>query len=81
MLVKDSGYGEPLQGWLALRPEHLGVNVAEHWKDGSFEMTSHGETRLVRSGAFHEYAKMLEQYTHRKLTYDYDMLNALGGLL
>ena len=81
MLVKDSGYGEPLQGWLSLRPEHLGVNVAEHWKDGSFEMTRHGETHLVRSGAFHEYAKMIEQYTHRSMTYDYDMLNALGGLL
>ena len=79
MLVQDSGYGEPLKGWLSLQRQHL--IPGEHWKDGSLEVDRHSHTRVVRSATFHEYAKLVEQYSYRQMTYDHDVINALTGLL
>jgi hypothetical protein len=38
-------------------------------------------THLVRSETFKQYAKLIEEYTHRRLTNDSDVLNALEDLL
>ena len=60
MLVKDSGYGQPLPGRLSLTPQHLGIDIAhENWRDGSLESNRFGETKLVRCARFHEYSKMV----------------------
>lgn len=81
MTVEESGYTHPPLDWLALKPQYLGVDVDQYWIDGSIDTTRYGTTRLVRSGTFNEYAKMLEQYTSRTLSYTSDVLNALAGLL
>ncbi|KAK3671313.1 hypothetical protein LTR78_008773 [Recurvomyces mirabilis] len=81
MLAQDCGYETPELDWLALKPQHLGVGVDTHWKDGSFEITRHGRTHLVRSATFSEYARVVAQYTQRSMSYESDAVNALAGLL
>ena len=81
MTVEDSGVPyKPLQ-WLSLKPRHLGVDTGRHWRDGTIEITRHGVMRIVRSATFREYVKMIEQYTHREMSYQSDILNAFAGLL
>ena len=81
MTVEDSGVPyRPLQ-WLSLKPRHLGVDTGRNWRDGAVETTRHGVMRIVRSATFVEYVKMIEQYTHREMTYQSDALNAFAGLL
>ena len=81
MSVEDSGIPYKPLSWLSLRPRYLGVDTGTTWIDGSTETTRHGSTRLVRSATFGEYAKMIEQYTHRHMSYQSDVLNAAAGLL
>ena len=81
MPVADTGYEYDPLDWLNLKPAYLGIGTEEHWKDGSLEVTRHGLTHVVRSGTFAEYARMIEQYSSRKITYDSDAINALAGLL
>ena len=40
-----------------------------------------GSSRLMRPRLFAEYTRLVEQYTHRHMTYSYDALNAIEGLL
>ncbi|CAF9941764.1 hypothetical protein IMSHALPRED_002885 [Imshaugia aleurites] len=81
MSVADSGVPyQPLQ-WLSLKPQHMGVDTGSKWIDGSTEITRHGATRLVRSAVFAEYTKAIEEYTHREISYQSDVLNAFAGLL
>lgn len=80
MTVADSDVPyTPLQ-WLSLKPRYMGVGTGRTWVDGSIERTRHGATRLVRSATFAEYAKMIEQYTHRYMSYQQDILNAFAGI-
>lgn len=81
MPVEQSGYDHRPLLWLDLKPQHLGIGVDSHWRNGSLEMTRHGFTHVVRSGVFAEYAKMIAQYTQRTITYESDAVNALAGLL
>lgn len=81
MTAEESGYNHPPLDWLALKPQYLGVDVDQYWVDGSIDRTRYGTTRLVRSGTFNEYTKMVEQYTGRTLSYTSDLLNAPAGLL
>lgn len=81
MSVQDSGIPyQPLQ-WLSLKPQHMGVDIDSKWIDGSIEITRYGATRLVRSAVFAEYTRAIEEYTHREISYESDVLNALTGLL
>ena len=81
MTVADSGVPyTPLQ-WLSLKPRYLGVDAGRNWIDGSIEITRHGATQLVRSATFAEYIKAIEQYTHREMSYQSDILNAFAGLV
>ena len=77
----DSGHSHPPLDWLDLKPQYLGIGTDPHWKDGSLERTRHGLTHVVRSGTFAEYARMIEQYSTRKMSYESDAVNALAGLL
>lgn len=80
MTVADSGVPyTPLQ-WLSLKPRYMGVGTGRTWVDGSIERTRHSATRLVRSATFAEYAKTIEQYTHRHMSYQEDILNAFAGI-
>ena len=81
MSVVDSGVPYlPLQ-WLSLKPQYTGVNTGSKWIDGSTEITRYGATRLVRSAVFAEYTRVIEEYTHREISYESDVLNAFAGLL
>lgn len=81
MPVEGSGYPvQPLQ-WLSLRPQYFGDVPNSHWQDGSFVKNRHGFTHVVRSGTFAEYAKVIAQYTGRKMSLESDAVNALAGLL
>ena len=81
MSVQDSGVPyQPLQ-WLSLKPQHMGVDTGSKWIDGSTEITRYGATRLVRSAVFAEYTRAIEEYTHREISYESDVLNAFAGLL
>ena len=81
MSVQDSGVPyQPLQ-WLSLKPQHMGVDTGSKWIDRSIEITRYGATRLVRSAVFAEYTRAIEEYTHREISYESDVLNAFAGLL
>ena len=81
MSVADSGVPYPPLQWLSLKPQHMGVDTGSKWIDGSTEITRHGATRLVRSAVFAEYTRAIEEYTHREISYQSDVLNAFAGLL
>ena len=81
MSIADSGLPYPPLQWLSLKPQHMGVNTGIKWIDGSTEITRHGTTRLVRSAVFAEYTRVIEEYTHREISYQSDVLNAFAGLL
>ena len=59
----------------------MGVDTGSKWIDGSTEITRYGATRLVRSVVFAEYTRAIEEYTHREISYESDVLNAFAGLL
>ena len=80
MSVEDSGVPYPQLQWLSLRPQHMGVDTGSKI-DRSTETTRYGATRLVRSAVFAEYTKVIEEYTHREISYESDVLNAFAGLL
>lgn len=81
MSIVDSGVPYPPLQWLSLRPQHMGVDTGSKWIDGSTEITRYGATRLVRSAVFAEYTRVIEEYTHREISYESDVLNAFAGLL
>ena len=81
MSVEDSGVPYPPLQWLSLKPQHMGLDTGSKWVDGSTEITRHGATRLVRSVVFAEYTRAIEEYTHREISYESDVLNAFAGLL
>ena len=81
MPAAETGYEQVEVPWLDLKPQYLGVGTESYWRDGSTEVTRHGLTHVVRSGTFSEYARMIEQYSPRKITYESDAINALAGLL
>jgi len=78
MPASDKGIPYPLLPWLTLRKQLLG---SEGKIDGSIMILPDGTTSVVRSETFRQYAHLVSQYTHRSLTNDGDILNALGGLL
>ena len=67
--------------WLSIKPQYLGLNARKGYVDGSITKSRDGRTIVVRSGTFTEYVKVIEQYTHRDMTYPDDVLGALAGLL
>ncbi|MCJ1384682.1 hypothetical protein MMC17_007800 [Xylographa soralifera] len=81
MTVEDSNVPYARLQWLSLKPRYLGVDTGRDWIDGSVEITRHGATQLVRSATFAEYVKAVEQYTHRQMSYQSDILNASAGLM
>ncbi|MCJ1315715.1 hypothetical protein MMC15_001035 [Xylographa vitiligo] len=81
MTVEDSNVPYTRLQWLSLKPRYLGVDTGRDWIDGSVEITRHGATQLVRSATFAEYVKAVEQYTHRQMSYQSDILNASAGLM
>ena len=78
MVAADKGVTYPPLRWLTLRKQLLG---SEGKVDGSIMVFPDQTTHIVRSETFKQYAQLVEQYTHRQLTNDGDILNALGGLL
>lgn len=81
MPAEQSGYDHRPMPWLDLQPQHLGVRVDTHGRNGSLGVTRHGFTHVVRTAVFAEYAKMLAQYTQRTMTFESDAINVLTGLL
>lgn len=81
MAVEDKGEEYTPLYWLSLKPQYLGVNTRVGYVDGSIEVTRERITRIVRSGTFNEYSRLIEEYSQRQITYTHDVLNALAGLL
>lgn len=73
----------PLQA-LTLKPSWFsgsgGTGKNTIWVDGSLETNRFGMTHLMRSGRFSEYIKAVQQYKHRQLTHQDDILDAFAGL-
>ncbi|KAE9368255.1 HET-domain-containing protein [Stipitochalara longipes BDJ] len=81
MRNEDSGGTvKPLE-WLNLKPKFFDRGTHSHWIDGSLKKDRHGRTHIVRSGTFAEYTKVIEEYTHRQLSFKYDIIRALEGML
>ncbi|GAB7351892.1 hypothetical protein MBLNU459_g2435t1 [Dothideomycetes sp. NU459] len=80
MPVADSGCPHTPLEWLGLKPRYLGVDTAKTWVDGNIEISRHETTHIVRSGTFAEYAKVIEEYTHRRMSFETDVIDALAGL-
>lgn len=81
MTAEDKGGVYTPLKWLSLKPQYLGLNTRAGYVDGSIEVTRERITRIVRSGTFNEYARLVEEYSHRQITYARDVLKALAGLL
>ena len=75
MPAADTGTAYQPLNWLTLEKQSL-TKV-----DGSIMMFPDESFHLVRSKTFQQYAMLLGQYSHRQMTNDGDILNALGGLL
>ncbi|MCJ1334478.1 hypothetical protein MMC10_011190 [Thelotrema lepadinum] len=80
MPIEMSGIPCPQLRFSQLTRQAVGENRNRNWMDGSIEISRHGETKLVRSATFAEYTKSIEQYTHRQLSFQSDILNAFAGL-
>ena len=78
MPAADTGAPYKPLRWLTLRKQYL---AGDGKIDGSIMIFPDQSTHIVRSETFKQYAKLLTQYTHRQMTNDGDILNALGGLL
>jgi hypothetical protein len=81
MTSDESGREPEPFPWLSIKPQHLGINARKGYIDGSIVRGRDGGTEIVRSAAFTEYVKIVEEYTHRKITNPSDILLALDGLL
>lgn len=81
MTAEDKGAQYTPLKWLSLKPQYLGFNTRAGYVDGSIEVTRENIIRIVRSGTFNEYSRLVEEYSHRQITYSHDVLNALAGLL
>jgi hypothetical protein len=81
MTADDSGHYQEPWMWLSLKPQYFGRGTPEGWVDGSTVMTRDGNTHVVRSATFTQYAGVVQEYTQRQLTYAKDMLLALSGLM
>ena len=81
MTADDKGEDYTPLKWLSLKPQYLGLNTRAGYVDGSIEVTREKITRIVRSGTFNEYSRLIEEYSQRQITYSHDVLNALAGLL
>jgi hypothetical protein len=80
MTVADSGVDYNSLQWLSIDPRAGDNSRQGVFLDDSTERTRHGTTRLVRSTRFAEYAKAVEEYTHRQMSNSADILNAFAGL-
>jgi hypothetical protein len=80
MTVADSGVNYNSLQWLSIDPRAGDASRQGVFLDDSTERTRHGTTRLVRSTRFAEYAKAVEEYTHRQMSNLADILNAFAGL-
>ena len=78
MMATDKRDHYPSLSWFSLRKRHSGKGSKI---DGSIMVFRDKTTHLLRSETFKQYAKLIEEYTHRRLTNDSDVLNALQGLL
>lgn len=80
MTVADSGVNYNSLQWLSLHPRSGDDPTPGVFFDGSIERTRYGTTHLVRSARFVEYAKAVEEYTHRQMSHQTNILNAFAGL-
>lgn len=78
MPAVDTGVPYKPLRWLSLEKQYL---ASDGKIDGSIMIFPDQSTHIIRSETFKQYAKLLSQYTHRQMTNDGDILNALGGLL
>ena len=68
--------------WLNIKPQQLGVKTPKDgYADSSLHMLHDGTTHVMRSGAFKEYAQLVQQYSRRQLSHDAEILDAIAGLL
>jgi hypothetical protein len=78
MPAMDTGMPYKPLRWLTLRKQYL---ASDGKIDGSIMIFPNQSTHIVRSETFKQYARLLAQYTHRQMTNEGDVLNALAGLL
>ena len=76
MTEEDSGLRQAEIGWLTLPEQLSSVSV-----NFQIKALPDGSSRLIRPKLFKEYVKLVEQYTHRRMTLPEDILNAIQGLL
>lgn len=68
--------------WLNIKPQQLGVKMPKDaYSDCSLRKLHDGTTHVMRSGAFKEYAQLVQQYSRRQLSHDAEILCAIAGLL
>lgn len=75
MTAKDAGSGPPQIGWLSLPEDEVASATS------TISRTPDGSSRILRSPVFEQYCSLIQQYTHRQMTFANDALNAIGGLM
>jgi hypothetical protein len=81
MTAADTGKAPESFPWLSIKPQYFGINARRGYIDGSIVRSRDGGTEIVRSATFTEYVKVVEEYTHRQITHQSDILKAVSGLL
>lgn len=67
--------------WLNIKPQQLGVlTPKDGYADCSLRKLDDGTTHVMRSSTFKEYAQLVQQYSSRQISYDFEILNAVAGL-
>lgn len=75
MTAKDAGSGPPQIGWLSL-PEDEVTSATS-----TISKSPDGSSHILRSPVFEQYCSLIQQYTHRQMSFSNDALNAIGGLM
>lgn len=75
--------GEELESYssLSIKPQHLGQKkTAESYLNCSVEQLRSGQTHLVRTTTFSNYASLVHEYSQRRMQFPTDVLHAFAGL-
>jgi hypothetical protein len=81
MMMRETGHVAQNFEWFSIKTRLVGVKARRGYTDGSIVKQRDGRTDILRSETFTEYAKLVKQYTSRKMSYASDTLKALAGLL
>jgi hypothetical protein len=76
MMMRETGNVAQDFEWFSIKTRLIGVKARRGYTDGSIVKQRDGRTDILRSETFTEYAKVVKQYTSRKMSYASDTLKS-----